>query len=264
MKQVLTIAGSDSGGGAGIQADLKAIHANGGFALSVLTAVTAQNTYEVRQSLELPVELVEAQLDAVFADFEIAAVKTGMLSSARIVEAVARKLRHYQAPGLVVDPVMVAKSGFRLLSPAAITVLREELLPLARLVTPNAPEAALLADCPVGSLEEAQEAASRILKHGCQAVLVKGGHLPGEESIDVLYDGREFTFFPAARLQTRHTHGTGCTYAAAIAAHLGRGKELVEAVRAAKDYLTQAIRHAPGIGHGCGPVHHFYFMSERL
>jgi len=269
MKQVLAIAGSDPGGGAGVQADIKAIHANGAFALSALTAVTAQNTGAVKRAFELPVEMVEAQLDAVFADFQVAAVKTGMLSSARIVEAVAGKLRHFRAPELVVDPVILAKSGFRLLSPEGVAALQRELLPLARLVTPNAPEAEVLAGCPVRSLEEAREAARRILDRGCRAVLVKGGHLPGDEAIDLLYDGRNFTLFPAARLRTRNTHGTGCTYAAAIAAQLGRGKNLEAAVGAAKEYLTQAMAHAleigrgPEQGRGCGPLHHFYFMGER-
>jgi hydroxymethylpyrimidine/phosphomethylpyrimidine kinase len=262
MQQVLTIAGSDSGGGAGIQADIKTIQANGAFALSVLTAVTAQNTREVRQAFDLPVDLVEDQLDAVFDDFEIAALKTGMLASAAIVRAVAGRLRRHGVQRLVVDPVMISKSGFRLLAPEAVDVLSSELLPLACLVTPNLAEAELLAGGQICTVEDARQAAVRIRQSGCQAVLVKGGHLPGGDAVDVLYDGREFTHYTSVRIDTRSTHGTGCTFSAAIATHLGRGKSLGEAVQAAKEYITEAIRHAPAIGGGHGPVHHFYFLEQ--
>ena len=262
MKQVLTIAGSDSGGGAGIQADIKAIQANGAFALSVITSVTAQNTVAVKRAFDLPADLVAAQMDAVFEDFEVAALKTGMLSSAEIVRTVAGKLRAYGPPNLVIDPVMISKSGFRLLAPDAVEALKDELIPLAALVTPNAHEAALLAGCEVRSPEDAERAAARIRGIGCPAVLVKGGHLEGEAATDVLYDGKGFTRFSSERIPTRHTHGTGCTFSAAIAAHLGLGKGLEAAVQAAKDYLTEAIRHAPGIGHGHGPVDHFYFLEK--
>jgi len=263
VKQVLTIAGSDSGGGAGIQADIKAIQASGAFALSAITAITAQNTREVTRVFDLPVDLIEAQLDAVFADFEIAALKTGMLSSAEIVRAVARKLERFAPDNLVVDPVMVSKSGFRLLSPEASEGLASRLLPLATLVTPNIPEAEVLIDGEIRSLEDARKAAVRIRERGCRAVLIKGGHAPGREATDLLYDGEEFTAFPALRIQTRNTHGTGCTYSAAIAAHLALGKGLKEAVGAAKEYITEAIRRAPDIGHGHGPVHHFFFLDEK-
>jgi hydroxymethylpyrimidine/phosphomethylpyrimidine kinase len=263
LKQVLTIAGSDPGGGAGIQADIKAIQASGAFALSVITSVTAQNTLQVRRAFDLPIDLIADQLDAVFADFEIAALKTGMLSSAEIAETVAGKLEEYAPVNLVVDPVMVAKSGFRLLRPEAEEVLRKKLLPLALLVTPNIPEAEVLAGMRIERPEQVQEAARRIQEYGCQAVLVKGGHLEGAKAVDLLFDGEEFAQYAAERIQTRHTHGTGCTYSAAIAAHLGLGKGLKEAVGAAKEYITEAIRHAPGIGQGRGPVHHFYFLESR-
>ena len=265
MKQVLTIAGSDSGGGAGIQADLKAFHANGTFGMSAITAVTAQNTTEVRQAYDLPVDLVLAQIVAVFDDFEVAAVKTGMLSSCDIVEAVAGELVTRHAPNLVVDPVMVSKSGFRLLEPDAVSCVKERLLPLARVVTPNVPEAELLSGIEIETTAEAAEAARRILDIGPEAVLVKGGHLSDtSRSVDILVDREGETPFEAERIDTRNTHGTGCTYSAAIAAHLALGRSLREAVARAKTYVTEAIRHGLDIGHGHGPTHHFYFLEDRV
>jgi hydroxymethylpyrimidine/phosphomethylpyrimidine kinase len=257
MKQVLTIAGSDPGGGAGIQADLKSIHANGAYGLSVVTAVTAQNTVAVTQVFELPEEIVRAQLEAVCEDFEVSAVKTGMLASVAIVELVAEELRRWEARNLVVDPVMVASSGRTLLPPEALESLRRRLLPLARLVTPNIPEAERLAEMEIRTLEAAEVAARRILRMGPAAVLVKGGHLAEAPGTDVLCDGQSVRRLKGEFLDTRNTHGTGCTYAAAIAAHLARGRDLPDAVGAAKAYLTEAIRHAPPIGHGNGPLNHF-------
>jgi hydroxymethylpyrimidine/phosphomethylpyrimidine kinase len=261
MKQILTIAGSDSGGGAGIQADIKAIHANGGFGMSVITSITAQNTREVTRAFDLPVDLIEAQIDAIFADFDVAALKTGMLSSKAIVQMVARKLREYSPRNIVIDPVMISKSGFQLLKPDAIASLKSELLPLATVVTPNAHEAELLAECGIKTVDDAKRAAKAICEYGCQAVLVKGGHLLGDKSVDVLYVNGEFTLFEAEKINTKNTHGTGCTYSAAIAAHLGLGKALETAIQAAKDYITNAIRYALDIGHGHGPTNHFYFLT---
>lgn len=259
----LTIAGSDSGGGAGIQADIKAMQANGVFAASVITAITAQNTRAVTAAFELPLELIEAQIDAVFEDLPVAAVKTGILSSAAIIELVARKARQWQMRPLVVDPVMISKSGYPLLKPDAIATLREALLPLATLVTPNAHEAAHLTGLKIETVEDLYEAARRIKAMGPQAVLVKGGHLSREaEAVDVLFDGERFEEFRAPRIDTPHTHGTGCTYASAIAANLARGFSLVEAVRRAKRYVSDAIRHALPIGGGHGPTHHFYFLES--
>jgi len=260
MKQALTIAGSDSGGGAGIQADIKAFHANGVFGMSVITSITAQNTRAVIQAFDLPVEIIEAQLDAVFDDFDIAAVKTGMLSSQEIVEAVAAKLRSRGAPNLVVDPVMISKSGYPLLKPEAIESVKRYLLPLATVVTPNAHEAARLASMQIQDLEDAKEAARKIMDFGPRSVIVKGGHVLG--ATDVLFDGTQFTLFEGELIDTRNTHGTGCTYSAALAAHLAQGKELNEAVGCAKQYISNAIRHALPIGHGCGPTNHFYFLSR--
>jgi len=261
MKQILTIAGSDSGGGAGIQADIKTISANGGFAMSVITSVTAQNTVAVTDAFDLPIPLIEAQLDAVFTDFEIASVKTGMLSSSATVETVARRLREYTPPALVVDPVMISKSKFPLLKEEAIDSLKTVLIPLATVITPNVYEAELLAQTEIRTTDDAKAAAKTIAEFGCHAVLVKGGHLIGNSATDVLYCDGDWTFFEAERIETANTHGTGCTYSAAIATHLAQGKDLIAAIRAAKAYITDAIQHALDIGHGHGPTNHFYFLS---
>ena len=262
MKQILTIAGSDSGGGAGIQADLKSIHANGGYGLSVITSVTAQNTREVTHSFDLPTDLIDAQIDAIFSDFDVAALKTGMLSSVEIVGTVAKKLRQYSPNNIVIDPVTLSKSKYPLLKPDAIERLKTELLPLATVVMPNVDEAELLAKCGIRTIDDAREAAKIIQGYGCQSVLVKGGHLSGEKSSDVLYADGTFTLFEADRIETKNTHGTGCTYSAAIATHLGLGKDLVAAIQSAKDYITNAIRYSLDIGRGHGPTNHFYFLNK--
>ena len=258
MKQILTIAGSDSGGGAGIQADIKAISANGGYAMSAITAVTAQNTVAVTDAFDLPISLIKAQLDAVFTDFDVAGVKTGMLSSPAIVETVAEKLREYAPPTIVVDPVMISKSKFPLLKEEAIDRLKTVLIPLATVITPNIYEAELLAHQDIRDTDAAKSAAKTIAEFGCHAVLVKGGHLTGRSAIDVLYCNGEWTFFEAEWVETENTHGTGCTYSAAIATQLARGKGLVDAVNTAKTYITGAIQHALDIGHGHGPTNHFF------
>lgn len=261
IKQVLTIAGSDSGGGAGIQADIKAMSANGVFAMSVITAVTAQNTEEVTEVLELPSSIVAAQLDAVFDDFDVAAVKTGMLSSAEIVRIVAKMLKPQHVINLVVDPVMISKTGRALLKPDAIDALKQELIPLALIVTPNIHEAQQLSGIEIDTLADARRAAKIIHGFGCRHVLIKGGHLLSERATDLLYDGRFFNVFKGEFIDTPHTHGTGCTYASAIAAQLARGNAVSEAVQAAKSYVTEAIRHSLAIGHGKGPTNHFYFLE---
>ena len=262
MKQILTIAGSDSGGGAGIQADLKSIHANGGFGMSVITSITAQNTREVTRAFDLPTDLIDAQIDAIFSDFDVAALKTGMLSSSEIVGTVAEKLREYSPRNIVIDPVMISKSQYPLLKPDAIERLKADLLPLATVITPNVYEAELLVECEIQTIDDAKTAAKVIQEYGCQGVLVKGGHLSGEQSIDVLYADGAFTLFEAERIETKNTHGTGCTYSAAIATHLGLGKNLVAAIRSAKDYITNAIRYSLDIGGGHGPTNHFYFLDR--
>lgn len=262
MKQVLTIAGSDSGGGAGIQGDLKAMSANGVFALSVITAVTAQNTEEVTEVFELPASIIAAQIDAVFDDFDIAAVKTGMLSSTAIVELVAKMLAPQQIANLVVDPVMTSKTGHPLLKPDAIETLKRLLLPLALVVTPNIHEAQLLSGIAITNLADARRAAKIIHGFGSKYVLIKGGHLPTDRATDLLYDGRFFNIYKGEFIDTPHTHGTGCTFASALAAQLARGKSVPDAVQAAKTYLTEAIRHSLAIGHGTGPTNHFYFLES--
>lgn len=263
MKQILTIAGSDSGGGAGIQADLKSIHANGGFGLSVITSVTAQNTREVTRAFDLPTDLIDAQIDAIFSDFDVAALKTGMLSSAEIAGVVGEKLREYSPKNIVVDPVMFSKSKYPLLKPDAIERLKSGVLPLATVVTPNVPEAELLAECEIHTIDDAKGAAKAIQGYGCHGVLVKGGHLLGEKSTDVLYADGAFTFFEAERIETKNTHGTGCTYSAAIATQLGHGNDLGTAIQSAKDYITNAIRYSLDIGSGHGPTNHFYFLKRQ-
>src|SRR5205823_14230367 len=262
MKQVLTIAGSDSGGGAGIQADIKAMSANGVFAMSAITAVTAQNTEEVTDVFELPLSIIAAQIDAVFDDFDVSAVKTGMLSSAEIVKVVAKLLKPQNVTNLVVDPVMIAKSGHRLLKPDAVEALMHELIPLALVVTPNIHEAQQLSGIEIKTLNDARRAAKIIHRLGCRHVLIKGGHLLEDRATDLLYDGRFFELFKSEFIDTPHTHGTGCTFASAIAAHLALGKPLAQAVTAAKAYLTEAIRHGLSIGHGKGPTNHFYSLKS--
>lgn len=263
IANVLTIAGSDSGGGAGIQADLKTFSALGTYGASVITALTAQNTRTVTAIHDVPPDFVGAQLDAVFDDINIDAVKIGMLSRPEIIAVVAERLQRHHADPIVVDPVMVAKSGDRLLQPEAVAALRERLLPLATVVTPNLPEAGVLLDVesPVdqaGMVEVA--AALRAL--GPRAVLLKGGHLAGGDSTDVLDDGGDPEIFRAARIATTNTHGTGCTLSAAIAALLGRGLPLRTAIGQAKAYITAAIQSADQltVGHGHGPVHHFHAL----
>jgi len=261
LKQVLTIAGSDSGGGAGIQADIKAMSANGVFAMSVITAITAQNTEEVTEVFELPTSIITAQLDAVFDDFEVAAVKTGMMSSTAIVETVARMLKPQDVKNLVVDPVMISKSGYPLLKPDAMEAVKHHLFPLALLVTPNVREAQQLSGIEIKTLADARRAAKVIHGFGCKHVLIKGGHMLAERATDLLYDGRFFSVFKGTFIDTPHTHGTGCTFASAIAAHLARGKSVSDAVQTAKNYLTEAIRNGLAIGHGQGPTNHFYFLN---
>ncbi|MDE2939564.1 MAG: bifunctional hydroxymethylpyrimidine kinase/phosphomethylpyrimidine kinase [Chloroflexota bacterium] len=253
----MTIAGSDSGGGAGIQADLKTFSALGVYGASTLTAITAQNTVAVTAVHELPTEIIAAQIEAVVTDIGVDAVKTGMLSSSAIVETVAGELRRHGIENLVVDPVMVAKSGDSLLRQEAVDSLKSLLVPLAALVTPNVPEAETLTGLKIETGEDMREAARQIVTLGARAVVVKGGHLSGPAT-DLLYDGTEFTEFTSERFDTVNTHGTGCTFASAAAAGLAQGKSIEDAVAQAKEYVTQAIRNSYPLGQGHGPVHHFY------
>lgn len=258
MRIALTIAGSDSGGGAGIQADLKTFAAHGVFGTSAITAITAQNTIGVTAVHALPADLVTAQIEAVASDIGVQAVKTGMLATAAIVEAVAAAIESLDLPNVVVDPVMVAKSGDRLLEPEAVAALIAELLPRAFVVTPNLLEAETLAGMGIPTIKEARRAARRIRELGPQAVVITGGHFDGPEAIDVFWDGQDMVELRAPRIESTSTHGTGCTFASAIAAGLALGRPLRQAAEDAKAYLTGAIRHAPGIGRGHGPLQHFW------
>lgn len=258
----LTIAGSDSGGGAGIQADLKAFAANEVFGTSVITALTAQNTQGVSAIHDVPLVFIAAQMEAIFSDFDVAAVKIGMLSRAETIRLVASELRRRNAIHIVLDPVMVATSGDRLLQDDAVDALRTELMPLAEIVTPNLHEAAALTGKSFARSEAEMEAQARdIFAFGPRAVLIKGGHGTSEDAVDLLIgsDGA-VTRLSAKRIKTKNTHGTGCTLSSAIAANLAKGMDITAAVRAAKDYVTDAIEHADDleIGHGHGPLNHFY------
>ncbi len=253
----LTIAGSDSGGGAGIHADLKTFHHFGVYGTSALTLITAQNTVGVREVHLLRPELVAKQIEVVAEDFEVRAAKTGALGSEELIEAVAAGIEEHAIANLVVDPVMISKHGDPLLAKGAVDALRARLFPRAALVTPNLYEAAELLGGLVESEEQMQDAARAVCDLGAAAVLVKGGQLPGEEAIDLFYDGAAFVRLAAPRIDTPHTHGTGCTYSAAITALLARGETLVDAIRQSKDFISRAIASAPGLGHGHGPVDHW-------
>jgi hydroxymethylpyrimidine/phosphomethylpyrimidine kinase len=257
LAKALTIAGSDSGAGAGIQADLKTFAALGVYGTSVITAITAQNTVEVTRIFELDPRLVAAQIDAVAEDIGAHAVKTGMLANSRIIQTVASKIREHNIKKLVVDPVMVAKSGDLLLRKEAIAALRARLIPLAAVVTPNIPEAEALTGMRIRTARDVELAARRLIEMGARGVVVKGGHRKGA-AVDIFCDGRNFHQFGSRRIRTRHTHGTGCTFSAAIAAYLAKGENVHTAVARAKAFITEAIRHGFAVGAGHGPTHHFH------
>jgi hydroxymethylpyrimidine/phosphomethylpyrimidine kinase len=257
IRKALTIAGSDSGAGAGVQADLKTFAALGVYGTSALTAITAQNTVGVTQILELSANLVTAQIDAVVEDIGTDAVKTGMLANARTIGAVVKRIRAHRLRNLVVDPVMIAKSGDLLLRKDAINALRSQLIPLATVITPNIPEAEALTGLQLKRDRDIKEAATRIVRMGARSVVIKGGHRRGPAN-DLFYDGRNFYDLLADRIRTRHTHGTGCTFSAAIAANLAKGEKLEEAVTGAKRFITAAIGSAFAVGAGHSPVHHFH------
>jgi hydroxymethylpyrimidine/phosphomethylpyrimidine kinase len=257
--RALTIAGSDSGGGAGIQADLKTFAAFGVYGTSAITAVTAQNTREVTDWLAMPPDLVAKQIDAVMSDIGAGAVKTGMLANAGIIETVVAKLREHGVENLVVDPVMVAKGGHKLLEDDAVSALIRELLPLALVVTPNLPEAEVLTGHAIRNWDDAKTAAQEISAMGARSVVIKGGHFESDaNATDLYFDARGFRDFTSVRIDSTSTHGTGCTFASAVAAGLAKGMATADAVALAKSYVTLAIQHAYAIGHGHGPVHHFY------
>ena len=255
--KALTIAGSDSGGGAGIQADLKTFATFNVYGMSVLTTITAQNTLEVSAIHDIPPEIVAKQIEAVMDDIGTDATKTGMLSNSHLIETVAGKVREYRLEKLVTDPVMVAKGGRRLLQESAIATLVTKLLPLAFVLTPNIFEAEIISGMSVRSVRDAEKVAAIIFQKGPKYVLIKGGHLPADKAIDILYDGKDYSYYEAERINTANTHGTGCTLSAAITAGLAKGLDVKAAIRMAKDYTSRAIREAPSnIGKGHGPLYH--------
>lgn len=262
MKKVLTIAGSDSCGGAGIQADLKSFSANGVFGMSVITAVTAQNTQGVFAVQDIDIQVIEKQIEAIFDDIEVDAVKIGMVSRVETIEAVAAGLLKYKPKNVVIDPVMISKSGYYLLKPDAVDAMVTKLLPLAAIVTPNIPEAEEIAQMKITSLKEMEEAAKVIYDLGPRHVLLKGGHR-SEDATDILFDGTKYYYLKGQRIETKNTHGTGCTLSAAIAANLAKGCTAYEAVAQAKEYITTGIEHSFSIGKGVGPVHHFYHLYKK-
>ena len=262
MRTALTIAGSDSSAGAGIQADLKTFAAHGVFGTSAITAVTAQNTLGVSAAVPLAADLVTAQIEAIAGDIGAHAVKTGMLANAAIVEAVAAAVADLEIPFLVVDPVLVASSGEPLLDDEGIAAMKAELIGRAHVVTPNVPEAEVLSGISIRTDQDRREAARRIMALGPVYVVITGGHLTSERIVDLVFDGEVFTEYATGRVAGRHTHGTGCTFSAALTAHLALGRSLHEAIPLAQQYVAGAIRHAPGLGRGAGPMNHFWRLDS--
>lgn len=261
MKVALTIAGSDSSGGAGIQADLKTFHAHGVYGMSVVTAVTVQNTVRVFDIQEIDQKIVYDQIRCLFDDIRIDAVKIGMVSSIGLIKAIASALDSVALPPVVLDPVMISKSGYSLLNQDARGALVENLFPFAQVVTPNIFEAEALTGRKISGVKEMRFAASDIVKMGVEKVVVKGGHLCGEPATDVLYNGHEYRQLHARRIKTKNTHGTGCTFSSAVAANIALGKDFFKATSLAKEYITGAIEHSLSMGKGHGPTHHFYKFS---
>ncbi len=262
MRNLLTIAGSDSCGGAGIQADLKTFSAHGVYGMSVITAVTAQNTQGVFAVQDIKPEIIEAQIDAIFQDIEVHGIKIGMVSQIDTIKAIAKKIRQYKPTNVVVDPVMISKSGYDLLQTEAKATLVEELISLADLLTPNLPEAEAITKMKIESIEEMKLAAKKIYDMGAKNILIKGGHLP-DSAVDILYDGKEFTLFESKRIDTKNTHGTGCTLSSSIAANLGKGFDMKTALELSKQYITIAIEHSIELGKGVGPTNHFYELYKK-
>jgi hydroxymethylpyrimidine/phosphomethylpyrimidine kinase len=261
VRVALTIAGSDSGAGAGIQADLKTFAAHGVYGVSAVTAVTAQNTKGIAATVPLAADMVTAQIEAVASDFGVHAAKTGMLANAAIVEAVGAAVADLEIPFLVIDPVIVASSGDPLLDDEGLLAMKDGLIGRAHVVTPNIPEAEVLSGISISNEEQRREAARRIFALGPMHVLITGGHAEGEVIVDLLYDGSVFTNYASPRVTGPHTHGTGCTFAAALTAHLALGRALAQAIPLAQEYVAGAIRHAPGLGRGAGPMNHFWRLN---
>ncbi|MFY4774441.1 bifunctional hydroxymethylpyrimidine kinase/phosphomethylpyrimidine kinase [Metabacillus sp. RGM 3146] len=264
ISKALTIAGSDSGGGAGIQADLKTFQELRVYGMSAITAVTAQNTLGVHGVYPLPAEALEQQLKAVGVDLKPDAVKTGMLFNTEMILSAAKMLKEYQWSNLVIDPVMIAKGGSPLLKEEAMEALKTELIPLAKIITPNIPEAEALTGEKITNISDREKACLALHEMGADHIIIKGGHSEEqEEAIDVLYDGKEFSHFSSKRIATKHTHGTGCTFSAAICAELAKGKSVMEAVQTAKQYIQAAIEFTLEIGEGHGPTNHWAYQHLR-
>lgn len=262
MKKVLTIAGSDSSGGAGIQADLKTFSAHGVFGMSVVTAVTAQNTQGVFGVQDISPDIIKGQIDAIFDDIQVDALKIGMVSQIETIETIAAGLKRHQAKNIVIDPVMVSKSGYHLLKPDAKDTLIKELLPLATIATPNIPEAEVITGLEIKSLKDMEKAALKIYEMGSENVLIKGGHR-ADDAIDILFDGQKIKHYKTQRIETKNTHGTGCTLSASLASNLANGLTPEIAVTESKDYITTAIKHSFSIGKGVGPTNHFYTLYKN-
>ncbi|MGE4215264.1 MAG: bifunctional hydroxymethylpyrimidine kinase/phosphomethylpyrimidine kinase [Anaerotignaceae bacterium] len=262
MKNVLTIAGSDTCGGAGIQADLKTFCAHGTYGMSVITAVTVQNTQGVFGCQDITPEIISAQIDAIFTDIDVAAVKVGMVSQIETINAIADKLEQYKPKNVVIDPVMISKSGFDLLQPQAKDALINRLIPLATVLTPNLPEAEVITGMKIDTIEIMKEAARKIHKMGAKNVFVKGGHLENDAT-DILFDGEKITILNGKRFDTKNTHGTGCTISSAIASNLANGLSVEDSIKNAKEYISIAIEHSFSIGKGVGPTNHFYSLYKK-
>lgn len=262
IKNLLTIAGSDCSGGAGIQADLKTFAAHGAFGMSVIVSVVAENTCRVISIQDITPEIISDQMDAVFEDIAVDGVKVGMLSRIESMKVVVKKLREYRPKIIVIDPVMVAKGGCSLMQENALKTLIDEIIPLAFILTPNIPEAETITGIKISNFEDMKKAAVSIYRMGAQNVVVKGGHLTGDAE-DLLFDGDNFYTFEAKRINTKNTHGTGCTFSSSIAANIANGMDIREAVQASKKYITLAIEHALPIGKGHGPTNHFYQLYKN-
>ena len=262
MKRALSIAGSDCSGGAGIQADLKTFSAHGVFGMSVIVSVVAENTEKVIDVQDISEDMIKKQIEAVFEDIGVDAVKIGMLSNPQCMKTVAEQMKHYKPLHIVVDPVMYAKNGCPLMDPSSIDTLVNTIIPIADIITPNIPEAEKIINSNIQSIKEMEDAAKRIYDMGCKAVVIKGGHHMGS-AIDVLYDGKELSYFDTKRIDTKNTHGTGCTFSSAITALLAKGFSTREAVNEAKKYITGAIQHSSELGKGNGPTNHFYDLYRR-
>lgn len=262
MKKTLSIAGSDCSGGAGIQADIKTFSAHGVFGMTVITSVVAENTVRVIEFQDITPDIIEKQIDAIFEDIVPDAVKIGMLSCSETMLTVAKKLKEWKPQNVVVDPVMYAKNGSALMAPSAIDTLISEIIPLADVITPNIPEAEKISGLSIKTQEDMKQAAQLIYNMGCRNVVIKGGHAEGDAT-DILFDGQQFYEYTSPRVNTKHTHGTGCTFSAAIASNLALGMTIDKSLEQAKEYISKAIAHAPQIGKGNGPTHHFYDLYNK-